>query len=164
MAAIATPQMKKVESLVMISPNFGLADESAKWATRPFGRILTKIVAGDTRSWKAHNELQEKYWSTTYPMNAATEVIRLVDYVNEQLPLSIDQQLLVLVSPDDSVVSPAATHLAFEQVDTPRKQWVEITDAGDPSNHVLAGDILSPGNTSKVASLIVDFLRAGSVN
>ena len=35
---------------------------------------------------------------------------------------------------------------------------VEIEDAGDPSHHVLAGDILSPGMTDQVAAAIVDFV------
>jgi len=32
-------------------------------------------------------------------------------------------------------------------------------DPGDPSNHVLAGDILSPGSTDDLTTLIVDFVR-----
>jgi len=65
----------------------------------------------------------------------------------------------VLLSPNDTVVSPAATKQAYEQIDAPHKALIEIEDAGDPSNHVLAGDILSPDSTDAVAAMIVDFVR-----
>ena len=51
-----------------------------------------------------------------------------------------------------------ATKQAYERIDAPRKALVEIEDAGDPSNHVLAGDILSPDSTDEVAAVIVDFV------
>ena len=85
--------------------------------------------------------------------------MRLIDMLNARLPLQLQQNLLVLLSPNDTVVSPAATKQAYEQIDAPHKALIEIEDAGDPSNHVLAGDILSPDSTDAVAAMIVDFVR-----
>jgi alpha-beta hydrolase superfamily lysophospholipase len=147
-----------VSDIVLISPNLQPRDGKAAWLTRPAGPLIARLVAGDTRSWEAHNEQQERYWSTSYPIDAAVEVMRLVDLLSAGLPMQLEQNLLVLLSPDDTVVSPAATKQAFAQIDAPRKKLVEIEDAGDPSNHVLAGDILSPTSTDDVAALIVDFV------
>jgi esterase/lipase len=84
--------------------------------------------------------------------------MRLVDLLNARLPMQLEQNLLVLLSPHDTVVSPAATKQAYENIEAPRKALVEIEDAGDPSHHVLAGDILSPASTDDVAAMIVDFV------
>jgi hypothetical protein len=91
-------------------------------------------------------------------MDAAVEVMRLVDLLESQLPMQLGQNLLVLLSPGDTVVSPEATKEAFERIDAPRKRLIEISDAGDPSNHVLAGDILSPDSTDDIAAAIVEFV------
>jgi len=84
--------------------------------------------------------------------------MRLVDLLNARLPIALQQNLLVLLSPDDKVVSPEATRQAYARISAPRKMMLEIEDAGDPSNHVLAGDILSPAKTDQVAATIVDFV------
>ena len=148
-----------VSDIVVISPNLQPGDGKAAWLTRPAGPLIARLIAGDTRSWEAHNELQARYWSTSYPIEAAIEMMRLVDLLDSRLPLQLQQNLLVLLSPDDEVVSPEATRQAFEQISAPHKALIEIEDVGDPSNHVLAGDILSPGSTDDIAALIVDFVR-----
>jgi len=150
---------KLVSDIVVISPNLRPSDGKAAWLTRPAGPLIARLIAGDTRSWEAHNEQQARYWSTSYPIEAAVELMRLVDLLDSRLPMQLEQNLLVLLSPDDEVVSPEATKQAFERISAPRKQLIEIEHAGDPSNHVLAGDILSPGSTDDIAALIVDFVR-----
>lgn len=147
-----------VSDIVVISPNVQPSDGKAAWLTRPAGPLLARLIAGDTRSWQAHNEQQARYWTTSYPIDAAVEVMRLVDLLQSQLPLRLEQNLLVLLSPGDTVVSPEATKDAFERIDAPRKRLIEISDAGDPSNHVLAGDILSPDSTDDIAAAIVEFV------
>ena len=147
-----------VSDIVVISPNVQPSDGKAAWLTRPAGPLLARLIAGDTRSWQAHNERQARYWTTSYPIDAAVEVMRLVDLLNTQLPMHLEQNLLVLLSPGDTVVSPEATKDAFGRIDAPRKRLIEINDAGDPSNHVLAGDILSPDSTDDIAAAIVEFV------
>ncbi len=148
-----------VSDIVVISPNLQPGDGKAAWLTRPAGPLIARLIAGDTRSWEAHNELQARYWSTSYPIEAAIEMMRLVDLLDSRLPLQLQQNLLVLLSPDDKVVSPEATKRAFGYISAPHKALIEIEDVGDPSNHVLAGDILSPGSTDDIAALIVEFVR-----
>jgi esterase/lipase len=152
------PAADTVSDIVLISPNVQPSEGNAAWLTRPAGPLIAQLVAGDTRSWEAHNELQARYWTTSYPIEAAIEMMRLVDMLNTRLPMWLEQNLLVLLSPRDTVVSPAATKQAYARIDAPHKALIEIEDAGDPSNHVLAGDILSPDNTDEVAAMIVDFV------
>ncbi len=158
-ALLGYPIMENVETLAMISPNVEVADPTAKWLTRPAGPLIANIVTGGTRSWAAHNELQGRYWTTTYPTNAVVEVMRLVNFANTQVPASIEQNLLMFISPNDQVVSPSAAKAVFIATSAPNKKLIEIDEVGDPSNHVLAGDILSPENTERVVAEIVEFVR-----
>ena len=152
------PAADAVSDIVLISPNVQPSDGHATWLTRPAGPLIARLVAGDTRSWEAHNAQQARYWTTSYPIEAAIQMMRLVDLLNTRLPMRLGQNLLVLLSPRDTVVSPAATKQAYERIDAPRKALIEIENAGDPSNHVLAGDILSPDSTDAVTAMIVDFV------
>lgn len=162
--ALAMSQHEAAESVshfILISPNIRPRDETAQWATRPAGRLIARLFVGPTRSWTPQNEQQARYWSTSYPTSAAIEVMRLVDYVNTLLPLELGADLLVMISPDDQVVSPVATQYAFNRIDAPRKKIIEFVDSLGPSSHVLAGDILAPQSTPGVAARIVEFIKAG---
>lgn len=158
LAACARICAGRVSDIVLISPNFAPRDASAQWVTRPGGPLLARLVVGDTRTWTPHNELHARYWTTSYPVTAAIEMMRLVDHLQSELPLRIDQDLLVFISPDDSVVSPAATRDGYAAIAAPRKELVEIRTTGDPDAHVLAGDILSPDTTDELAARIVEFV------
>lgn len=159
LAMIGHPAMENVESIVVISPNFAPRDAAAQWLTKPAGPLLARLTVGETRSWVPHNEEQGRYWSTSYPTKAVVEVMRLVDYANSRLPLKLDQSLLTIMSPNDLVVSPEATRAALAKIDARQMQLIEVENAGDPSNHVLAGRILSPENTATVAAKIVEFVH-----
>ena len=150
---------KHIDTLVMISPNFEPRDPGAGWLTRPAGPLLAKLAVGDTRCWEPRNELQAKFWSTCYPTAAAVEMMRLVDRANRLLPANIPQRLLMFYARGDMVISPKAALKVFDATASPQKAAMEITDSGDPSQHVLAGDILSPATTRSVAEAIASFIE-----
>ena len=150
---------KHIDTLVMISPNFEPRDPGARWLTRPAGPLLARLAVGDTRCWEPRDELQERFWSTCYPTAAAVEMMRLVDRANRLLPADIPQRLLMFYSRGDMVISPKAALDVFNATASPQKAAMEITDSEDPSQHVLAGDILSPTTTQTVADAIVSFIR-----
>ena len=154
--------MKRVSALVLISPNMGPADPKAMWLTRPAGPLLARLLAGDTRSWTAHNAEQERYWSTSYPTAATVEVMRLVDRAARLAENPLSQPVLMILSPGDTVISPARARATFDGLDTPHKKLLLIDDSGDPSSHILAGDILSPQTTQRVVDAIVRFVVASN--
>lgn len=157
-AMLNSPHMKGVDTLVFISPNFSPYDPAADWMTRPAGSLLARLMIGEMRSWEPHNELQGKYWSTRYPTATLIEVMRLVDRANAALPAKIPQRLLVFYSPDDQVISVSRALSAIARIDAADKLLIEILNPGDPSHHVLAGDILSPDSTTEVSSRISEFV------
>jgi len=153
------PAFERVDSLVLISPNFAPSDPGAEFLTWPGGPQLAYLIAGDTRSWAPRNALQARFWSTTYPMDAVVEMMRLVKYVRGRLPMRLEQSVLVIYSPADTVVDAGRIARAFEQIDSPHRQLMRIPGSGDPSNHVLAGNIMSPQNNEPIVASIVQFLK-----
>lgn len=158
-ALLDHPVMQSVHTIVMLSPNFAPRGAILAWLTRPGGPLLLRALAGETRSWEPYNDLQGKYWSTSYPTKVGIEMMRLVDRANRQLPGVMPQRLLMFYSPDDEVISAEAALSVFERTESPEKTAIEIRDPGDPSHHVLAGDILSAAKTERIAAEIVDFIR-----
>lgn len=157
-AMLGHPAMTSVDTIVMLSPNFAPRDPAAEWLTRPAGPLLARVLVGETRSWEPYNEQQGLYWSTTYPIGAAVEMMRLVDLANRQLPADVPQRLLMFYSTDDSVISPDAALEVIGKSAAPQKTVVRIEEPGDPSHHVLAGDVLSPLKTLDIADDIVTFI------
>ncbi len=116
------------------------------------------MLIGKSWQWEPHNEQQGRYWTTTYPVRSVVEMMRLVDFAQTKIPATIEQRLLLIYAPTDKVVSVNAINDAYEKIDARIKQRLEISDAEDPSHHVLAGDILSPGKTAAIAAAIVNFV------
>ena len=56
-------------------------------------------------------------------------------------------------------MSPEAIEAAYERFGAERKQLVAVEHTEDPSNHVIAGEILSPGATETVAAHILNFVQ-----
>lgn len=163
LAIIDHPLFAAVDSIVMISPNFSPFDTTADFLTAPGGPQLAKLLVGDTRTWTAANEQQARYWSTSYPTDAIIEMMRLVDLANAHLPMQLDQSVLTLYSPNDQVVSIERMQAALARIDSPRMETVTLDQSGDPSNHVLAGDILAPDNNDAVTEHIVRFLTVSDL-
>jgi len=161
-AMVDSPAFAKVSSIVLLSPNFAPKDASAELLTSPGGPQLAHLVVGETRTWVPHNESQAKYWSTSYPMDAVVEMMRLVDYVRSKLPMRLDADLLVFYSPADTVVDTGRTVEAYGEIDSPHKQLIVIPASTDRSNHVIAGNIMSPENNGAIVEDIIRFVRSGA--
>lgn len=155
---VAQGDQDEIAALLLLSPNFGTADRRTRILTWPWGAQLAELLVGKTRSWKPENEAHGLYWTSSYPVRAMLPMMGLV-----KLALSLDLHTvkvptLVIYSPDDKTVDTAAIKAAFEEIGAEQKKLVAWGQAGDPDQHVLAGDILSPGSTAPLAQIIVDFL------
>ncbi len=158
LALAGRPEMKAVSAMILISPNFAPQDSTAEILTWPGGLQVARLTVGESRSWEPCNELQGRYWTTTYPMESLMEMMRLVKYVRSKLPMSIEQRLLTIYSSNDQVVDPQRTLLALQQIEAPQKILHEIRDSADEGQHVLIGDILSPGSSLPAAAVISRFI------
>lgn len=156
----ATQADAPVLAYVLISPNFSPKDPASQVLTWPWASTFSPLLLGKERQWTPLNTEQARYWSHRYPTRALLPMMALVSAVND-LPLEqIQTPLLMIHATDDQVVSSDAAIRAFDRIGSANKQRVEFQHSQDPSHHVLAGRILAPADTPRVAKLIEAFVRA----
>ena len=147
-------------ALVMISPNFAARDRALYVLDWPVvGPLLIAWFGDDYRSWQPWNDAQARYWTWSYPYAALPELVRLMREVEDIDKARITVPALMIYSPQDQVVDPAAIESAYAAWGAKDKQLVRYEKAGDPSQHVLAGDVLSPTSTAEIGRIVREYLR-----
>ncbi len=155
----AQPENRDLAALVLLSPNFYPKDANVRFLLWPWGKVLARLAVGPYRSWTPHNPEQGRHWTTRYPSAALLTMMGLVDLVERTDLGAVRAPVLVVYSPQDQVVSAERTEARFPEFGSENKRLVPVEEAGDPSNHVLAGQILSPENTEPIAEIIRDFVQ-----
>lgn len=150
-----------IDGIVFISPNFRISDPKARMLTWPAARYWVPLVAGKERNWEPHNEMQAKYWTTSYPSTALFPVGALVKNARQYDYSNFDIPALFYFSEDDAVVDARQT---MRVQDAWGKQSVflkpELTPEDDPSAHVIVGEIMSPNQTEFAAGAIQSWIEA----
>lgn len=155
----AWDRSEDVLAYILISPNFMPAKAESRLLMLPWAKILVPLVYGKIWHWTPVNALHGQYWTTDYPMAANITMMGLVQFVRKLDFSQMRRPVLVCLSHKDEVVNPHETEKYYARIGTAIKQKIVIDDAQDPRQHVIAGDILSPNTTQRIANLIVDFVR-----
>jgi len=158
--ATTVPQ-SEISALVLMSPNFFPRDGTARLLTWPGRRLLLKVATGDTREWEPHNDGQATYWTWRYPSTALLPMMELVRLVERTDVSTITAPALLITSPNDEVINPETAQARFADFGSTRRATWLVDAVGDPSNHVLAGDILSPDDTAPTLERILAFVEGG---
>lgn len=148
----------RLDAVVLVSPNYRPRNRLARLPLYPWGVQVGRLVAGPEYCWEPANEEQALHWDTCYPVEAIGTMMTLVEHVRLMDKSSIDLPILVMYSPDDTVVDPAETLRIIEEMTGADVTVEVVAGSTDRSRHVLAGDILSPETNGVVREHIVDFL------
>lgn len=151
------PAADKVAGVVMISPNFRLASAvNGAILDLPGAPLFVPSLIGAEREWTPRNEAHGIYWTTRYPTAALFPMAHVMRAARDADPSAIRVPLLLLSSPDDVVVSPAAAEDVAARWGGPvaRESW-PWREGMDEEAHVIAGDIRSPGMTEEAAARII---------
>lgn len=148
----------KVAAAMFLSPNYGVLAFGSSLLTMPGAREMARMMIGPTRSFTPQNALHGKYWTNRYPVEALLPMAELVKLAVASPVEEARMPALFLFSPNDMVVDPAITRAIAARWGGPH-QLIEIRDAEDPSQHVLAGDAMSPSTTQPLARIGADWLR-----
>lgn len=161
LAALAAtdPELSRaMAGVVLISPNFRLRPWSAHLLDLPFVRLWGPLMAGRTAGFEPLNAGHARYWTTSYPtaalfpMAAMMRAARAADYAAATMPL------LVFYAPADQVIDTDAIAPVIATWGGPVEvEERRMTADDDPYAHVLAGDVLSPGQTEAVIGLILNW-------
>lgn len=152
--------MQDVAGAVFVSPNFGINNPAAPMLTLPAARYWLPLLVGERRSFEPRNEGQGQFWTTEYPSVAVFPMAALVadvvalDHSAAQVPA------LFWYSPEDKVVTPAATDGVVAAWGGPTRVVQPVMGPeDDPNAHVVAGDILSSGQTDIAVDGILDWAQ-----
>ncbi|WP_199737962.1 alpha/beta hydrolase [Falsigemmobacter faecalis] len=152
----ALPFTDRIAGVVMIAPNFRLADPLRALASDlPGAGVLVPLLLGDTIRAGVRSEEHAKFWNTSYPTRSALPMAKLLRAARAAETGSIDLPLLLLRSPQDKVVSNAAADRVLKNWKGPVERVEFPFGPGmDAGAHVIAGRIRSPGMTPAVVSAI----------
>jgi esterase/lipase len=148
---------KNSAALIILSPNFGVADKNANLLLLPGGRLLARMILGKYYTqFEPVNELHGKYWTPRYRSQALHSMMKTVNQIKKIDLESIKLPVLCVYTENDTALSIPDIIRVFELLGSERKSIVNLREALD---HVLAGDIVSPDTNKKLVSLVMDFLE-----
>ncbi len=147
---------EKISALVFVSPNFAVQGLSTDMANLPWAEVWMPMLAGRERSWEPANEAQAKWWTHSYPIEAIFPMMSLLKTVEAIDKSTIEVPALFIYSPEDMVIEPSYVTAAQSQWGGQSK--AVAVDSKSPSRHVIAGDILDPGNNQLVANTAIEWL------
>lgn len=161
-AALLDPEMSQdVGAVAFVSPNFGIHQRASVLLTLPGARYWVPLVAGGERSFAPQNDGQATYWTTRYPTKALMPMAALVRRVAGLDFARVETPALFWLSDADQVVRPDISRkIAARWGGETRVQAVTMGTGDDPNAHVIAGDILSPGQTDAAALAMVDWFHS----
>lgn len=148
-----------VAMIAMISPNYGVQASGAGILTMPWGKQIAELIIGPERSFEPVNAKHAELWTTRYPTAATLPMAALTKLAYETQVETIAIPALFIFSNDDKVVRPDLTREIAGRWGAAH-ELVPVERNDDPSNHVIAGDALSPSTTDTLAQRIVVWVKA----
>ncbi|WP_299045437.1 alpha/beta fold hydrolase [uncultured Tateyamaria sp.] len=151
--------MQDVAGLILVSPNYGLNNPAARLLSWPAARYWLPPLAGVRRSFEPQNERHGQFWTTEYPSVAVMPMVALIDAVADMDHTGHTIPALFWYATDDQVVRPDITaHIAGQWGAPTKTVNPTMGPQDDPQNHVIAGDILSPGQTDAAVQGMLDWI------
>ncbi|WP_299945725.1 alpha/beta fold hydrolase [uncultured Ruegeria sp.] len=158
-AALDAELRADVAAQILVSPNFGVNTVAAWAPSLPWARRWLPILMGPERDVSSSDPEKDKYWTTIYPweavvpMSALVDAVYALDFSGAQVPA------LFWFSDDDQVVRPDRTHDVAQAWGGPASvSLVTMGPGDDPASHVVAGNLMSPGQTDAAVTGMLDWL------
>ncbi|WP_170544943.1 alpha/beta hydrolase [Ruegeria arenilitoris] len=160
-AAALDPELSRdVAAMIFVSPNFGVNTPGAGLPGLPWARHWLPLVMGEERDVSGPDPELNTYWTSVYPweavvpMTVLVETVYALDFSDAQVPA------LFWFSDDDQVVRPDRTHKVAASWGGPSAvNLVTMGPGDDPASHVIAGRLMSPGQTDATVTGILHWLK-----
>ena len=163
LATLAAAEAKldaNVAGYVFFSPNFGVRNPAAKVLTLPWAEKLVPLIAGKRRSFETRSDLHRQLWTSDYPTLALLPMGALVKRTAAVDPARITAPALFVLSPKDEIVDPALSAAVAARWAGAGAKVLRVETSGDPQNHVIAGDAMSPQTTRPLAADVTAFINS----
>ena len=155
----AQKRYQNLLALITFAPNFFPKDSRAGILLWPWGKWIGRLVTGKYRSWKPHNKEQGKYWTTRYPSSVLVTMMGLVELIAKTDLAEVKAPVLMVYSPKDRVINTQAIEERFPSLGSVNRKLLRFSKSQDPSQHILAGRILSPRTTKPLLLEVLQFLK-----
>ncbi|CDZ52953.1 alpha/beta hydrolase [Neorhizobium galegae] len=157
--ALADPKIaSRISAAVFVSPNYGINSFAAFLLTTPIAPQLSKLLLGESRGFTPYNDRHAAHWTTRYPTSALLPMAALVKLSVESPVEQIKTPALFLYSSLDQVIRPDKVREVAGRWGGPHALF-DVGKTGDPGNHVIAGDIISPTTTGPLADRTIAWLN-----
>ncbi|MGA0539393.1 alpha/beta hydrolase [Neotabrizicola sp. VNH66] len=161
LAAIAAtdPELSRaMAGVVLLSPSFRLRPMMGRLLDLPFVRLWGPLLVGRSVGFEPLNADHARYWITRYPTAALFPMAALMREARAQDYSAAKMPLLVFYAPADQVIDTDAIAPVIAGWGGAVEVEERRMSAGDdPWSHILAGDVLSPGQTEAVIALILNW-------
>lgn len=148
----------QLAALVLVSPNFKIRRRATSLFTWPWSRYWIRYLAGSYRGVASADKRVARYWTERYPTKVLHELQALVDAVRHSAMDKIAAPTLFIYSDFDRVVDSRYTDKLYQDWGAERER-IKLEELLEHSNHVIAGDLLAPGNTARIQQEILAFLK-----
>lgn len=148
---------ESVVGVVCCSPNFGLRHKVAQLVLdMPLSHIWGPWIAGAQRSFDPISPEHEAFWTLRYPIKSVRPMGQAVRAARAVDAAAIHVPAFVALNADDQVISPKRARAVMGRWGGD-VMWYPLiqTPQDDKMGHVMAGDVLSPGQTKPLAAAIV---------
>lgn len=140
-----------VAGLALFAPAYRLPPPGGRVITLPFARYWGPLLIGKTRVVEPRSPAHGEAWTLTYPTVSVLPLGALVRVMGAADTSAASLPAIFFLSDEDQVVDPAAIRAVAGRWGGPHELVPLVMGAGDDSGgHVIAGDILSPGQNALV--------------
>ncbi|WP_417208112.1 alpha/beta hydrolase [Antarctobacter sp.] len=149
-----------VAGAVMVSPNYRVADPKAALITWPGARWWLPLLAGKDIGFEPRSAAHARLWTTRYPSLAVLPMGAAVRAATRRRHEDVRTPALFVFDPGDQIVDHRVSR-------TVAARWgagadlheVTLGPEDDPSRHLVAGAVLSPGMSAPLAEVMLDWVR-----
>ncbi|MDR6819160.1 alpha-beta hydrolase superfamily lysophospholipase [Neorhizobium sp. 2083] len=157
--ALADPKIApRISAAVFLSPNYGINSFGAFLLTTPVAPQLSRLLLGESRGFTPYNDRHAAHWTTRYPTRALLPMAALVKLSVESPVEQVKTPALFLYSSLDEVIRPDKVRTVAGRWGGPHALF-DVGTTGDPVNHVIAGDIISPATTGALTDRTIAWLK-----
>ena len=163
LTALALPEAmaEGVVGSVFVAPNFRVNNPAGFLLTWPGVRLWASYVAGAERVSEPRNTLHSDFSTLRYPIEAVLPMAAAVKAARGLRFEDVTTPALFIFSDADQVVDSSVTRAVAARWGGPAEVFQPQLQVGDdPYAHVVAGDMLSPGQNGPVTERIIAWARA----
>lgn len=150
-----------VAGVVLVSPNFRVADPKSALITWPGARSWLPLLAGREIGFEPRSAVHGQLWTTRYPSVAVLPMGAAVKAVHRRPHEDVRVPALFVFDPDDQIVDHKVTRkVAARWGGEADIHALTLGPQDDPQRHLVAGDVLSPAMSAPVAERVLAWAQA----